>query len=573
MLIALTLNSIAFTTSYGFITTITQIMGDIKGKVILAQSGSKAIYTSMVPQSLAESLNRIDGVNVQSVILSPTTISGEPIVFRGVSSIQSYRDKVIYGAVPNTEGLWFMVGDKAYNRLNLKIGEIIPVGNPRNSRVLLLKLVAVYRTGDLRDWEAVVPLSIGRALTNLPEGVINIIEVEGVGKSEVEKLVGKSYNLTINHDLQSGAIYILDSLNTPVECIKINAPGTESLLLPFGYYSLVYQESYLVLNITSLLLSRNRDINLTFKRDKLFKVTVYASKEESPIIQLQNGSEVHGEWMDGAWIFSVPGGLHKLTIYDSSYPLPVLEDVVFNPTIKAETLHRITLKVFTQDGVELNGYLVIVKDKAGNMVFSRSSSTHKISFLLPQGEYSVEVMKPPYKTDVTLKVSGDMEVKLKLPVILSLHKVPLTLYRKVEAYTQLDRSNASLQTLLGLSSEVLLASTLTLLALSVIAIFTIQEGLYNASKYNIKILTQLGAGRLQFLRIIGLPILLLNIVVGLTAGWFTFTLNKLYFHQLTIFGYGMETPFTISVMYSVTLSILSWLYSTLKNFLFNKVEK
>jgi len=564
MLVTLTLNTVAFNFSYGFAETVIEALGGGTDKVILSQRGSKVVYTSRVPLSLAESLNRIDGVHAQAVTLTPTTIREKPIVFRGVTSTRKYVDYVIEGFIPQTEGLWFIIGEEAYKRLNLRIGEIVPVGSPLNSDILLLKIVAVYRTGSQRDWEAVIPFSVGRALADLPEDMANMLEVEGLAREELEHTVSKIYHLKINYEFHNGRIYIFDSMDALVECIDIDAPGSKDLLLPFGYYRVAYQSSYLMSNMTSLLLNRNCSLNLGFSSERLLTLKVLTSRDSTPLLHIQNGEVVRGDWLDGFWIFRIPSGFYELEVNGLSYPISMVEDTVFNPSLEEKDLNPVTLRVLSHEGEEFKDYVVTVRNMDGEIVFSTFCPTSYTTLFLPSGTFEVEVSKPPYIIKEVFSTPDVVEVNLKLHAYFNPHKIPLSLYEKVGVYTKTEKSRFSLQMILGLSTEAMLASTLTLLLLSMIAAFTVQTGLYNSSKENLRLLNLLGAGKIEFLKIIGIPILILNLAIGILAGLLSIIVIPLFLKTPTIFGYGVTVEPGLTISYSASLSVVSWLYSNLR---------
>lgn len=566
MLISLTTANLVFTLFYGFTISLTHSFGGLGGGIVILQEGAKSIHTSRVPLSLAKSLCRLPAVEAHAVTLTPLTLGGKPIVFRGVDTLNDYADKIVKGSLPTEEDLWVLLGEKASERLGLELGDIAVAGSPLSPSIVTLHVAGAYRLGDLRDYEAVVPYEIGAELAGLPGGVASAIQVDGIEKGELESLIKSLYTLTIEHDAGRGRVVVLDSLNTPVAMFTMEEPGAEALQLPFGYYTIVYSESYLTANLTSILLTENRASTLRIPDEEVFKLKAVAPETEPPILQLEDGSSIQGRWIGNAWLFEAPRGLHTIMFGEASYLIPLIGDTTFNPRAVEEAPTRVEIRVNWQDGADVTDYLISVRDATGALLASIRSLSPLVTLNLPDGEYEAEVSKPPYLIKVRFRVPKQEAVTISLPVISNPSRIPPRLFQQLKAVTPIDASAATLSSLIGLTTASLVALMTSLTVLSIIAVFTVQKGLYSSAEDNFRVLWALGAGKGQILRMVWFKTLDLNLALGLGATYLALTIHEHLSFNLafTILGYGLQVEPSLILTYSLMLSIASWFLSAAK---------
>ena len=566
MMISLTTASQAFTLLLGFSESLSSSFGGLEEGVIIMQKGAKSIHTSRVPASLAESLRRMGGVDAQAITLTPTTLKGHPIVVRGVEKLDDYLGKMVEGEAPREGGSWILFGEKALQRLGLRTGEIITLGSPSSTGIITLQVSGVYRTGGLRDYEAIVPLEVGVELAGLPPGTTSAIRVEGMEENELRALTGSLYNLTLIHEAEGGYITILDSLNTPVASLKLEGRRNHTLQLPFGYYTIIYRESYLTINLTSLLLKEDRTINLRTPGGEIYRLRVVAPETEPPTLRRGDGSLIQGRRDGEGWVFEAPLGLYTLMLGERSYLIPIIGDTSFNPTQTLEALERLRIRVQWIDGADVSDYLLTLRKPDRALVASMRCLAPEASIDLPQGEYEAEVSKPPYLSRVKLRIPGET-VRIILPSVSSPGRVPPSLFQQLKAVAPLDASYTTLTSLTGLTTSSIIAPILSLTILSIIAVFTVQRGLYRSAEDNLKVLTALGAGRGETLRIIWIKLLGLNMALGAASAYSASAIHGILssIPRFTVLGYGIEPEPILTLIYSITLSILSWLLTLLRS--------
>ncbi len=566
MLISLTTANLAFTYVYGFTTSLNHSLSGLGGGIVILQQGAKSIHTSRVPLSLAKSLRMLPGVEAHAVTLTPITLAGKPIVFRGVETFNDYAHKIIQGSLPTEEGSWTLLGEKAYRRLDLEMGDTVVVGSPSAPNIVTLRIAGVYRLGDLRDYEALVPYHIGVELAGIPDGLASAIQVDGIERGELESLVKDLYMLEIEHDAGEGRIVVLNSLNTPVASFAMKHPGSEVLQLPFGHYTMVYHESYLTANLTNILLTENQTLTLRSPDKDIFKLKVVAPETQPPTLQLENSSLIQGKWIGNVWFFEAPRGLHTIKLSEASYPVALIGDTTFNPQAVEEEATRVEICVQWQDGADVTDYLISIRETDGVLVASIREFTSSVTLNLPEGKYEAEVSKPPYLAKVEFRIPEQKSVMVSLPRISNPSRITPRFFQQLKAVSPTDASATTLTSLIGLTTASLTSLMTTLTVLSIIAVFTVQKGLHTSAQDNLRVLWALGAGKREILRMIWFRILGLNLALGLGATCLALAIHECLSSDLlfTILGYGLQAPPSLTLAYSLTLSIGSWLLSATK---------
>jgi len=284
----------------------------------------------------------------------------------------------------------------------------------------------------------------------------------------------------------------------------------------------------------------------------------------TPAVRLENGGHVVGERIEDNWNFIVPMGIHQVVVDDLTFSVQVSGDTIFNPQLDRDELFQVTVKIFSVEGDQLKDFVATVKTEEDVTWSTVFSSDYSVKLFLPKGVYSVFVEKPPFSGLTSLEVLGDSEINLRLLTIRGLTRAPMRFYNYIETYTRIERSDATLNLIIGLSTEALLASISTLFILSLVVVGVIQKGVILAAKDHVLLLYRLGAGRSEFMRILGLPTLLFGLCLSTLSGYISWWLNPVLFNNLTVIGYGVFANLEVSILYTIFLYVVSWLYSILR---------
>jgi hypothetical protein len=566
LLVSFTTASLSFNLLYGFKLTVDSALSGVTSGTIIMQEGSQSVYRSRVPLSLVESLNRIPGVHAEASVLVPALLNGKPIVIRAITNPLSYRDKLVAGRMPGNEAFWLLLGERASKRLGLGVGDIVFVGSPVTKNLLILPIVGIYSIGNLLDYEAAAPLEVGDALAGRSHGTVSLIEVKGIGKEEVKRLLKRSYNLTIQHPPLEGELLILDSVSSLLAATALSEGGSKTFSLPFGYYTLVYRTRNFASNVTNLLLMDDKSVNLANLGKGTFTLKVPISGPAEPLLKLEDGTQIPGTREGAFWTYRVPQGVYILELINKTYRLLVLGDTVFNPQTNDEAFTIVRLSVFWQDGEPVSEYHVLVTDSSGALIASIAATQPTIPLGLPKGEFTVKVSRPPYLIENSIRIPGQDTLTIRLPRLSNPGRIPPEMYRRLSAISPLDASEAALGSLVGVTVAALLITLLSLTILSIIAGLSIYRGLYHSSKTNISILIKLGAGLGKITSILGPTTLTVTLLIGTLSAYLAHTIHLSLSMDLnfTFLGYGIPFSLKETTIYSVSLALISWFASSIR---------
>ena len=547
-------------------------------QTLIMEEGARSVFTSHVPLSLYESLRRYPNITAcEPFTLTPTSIQNKTVIIRGASIeyLTACSKRLIRGKIPNREGPWAIAGIKAAKRLNLKVNDCVAVASPLRPTIMYLKIAGICAFGDPRDYEVLVPLPIGQKIAGLPETIVSIITVEGIDAKSLANLLNQKMKLIIHCNIDvRGWILILDSLNMPVSSQMIEGPSTLNFTLPFGYYKVAYQSSSVLSILTEVLLTSNTSINVEFFLGSTRTLKVLASKEDTVILQNKTGSQIHGIWSNGSWIFLVKPGVYTLQINDKSYEVPIFGNTTFDPKGLENVGYKVTIKVVSWNGSEVSDFLLIVEDKEGNVVTTLRELSHQVSIKLPEGPYHVCIYKSPYFVSTWIDVPKQTNIVIKLPKMISNpEKIPYRIYTSLKPLMPEEAGSYTLQAFMSLTTSYIAAAITFLLSLSVIACFVVQRHFYLSISDKIKILQTIGFSRGKLITNIGTAHLLLSLISAITStiiAWAVFTLTKLDL-ILTIMGYGADFPATKTLLLTTLSVFVSWLTSIL--WLIKRIEE
>jgi hypothetical protein len=367
----------------------------------------------------------------------------------------------------------------------------------------------------------------------------------------------------MRHSFNQGTIHLLDAMGNHIKLFSDLGNGWETASLPFGYYQVLYVNGFQSVNLTSILLTENKELLLEYEPQATYTLIVKATSGQNVSLRLEDGSILEGVHESGEIRFKAPAGQHEILLDNKAYMLQVFKDMVFNPSLERLNLRELSLKVHSQVGTPLSGYSVTIYE--GNEVYSTLYSPgNNAELLLPDGDWTLEVYKPPYSMKVNVSIPEEKDVNVKLPTLLEPSRIPLSMYESLGVSDMLEESETTLNFLLGISVSVLFASSLTIFILSLIAALSVQRGVYVSARENIEIMTMLGAGMAEKFMILGFPLLITSLGISLVSGWVSVQLSPIVLKGLTIMGYGLSIDHLYTLLYSAAIGICSWLVSFLR---------
>lgn len=258
-------------------------------------------------------------------------------------------------------------------------------------------------------------------------------------------------------------------------------------------------------------------------------------------------------------------GLHLLELNETSHEILLMGNTTFHPDKKREQ-HQVQFNVLWRDGREAGGYLLSVKNHQDELVATSRSPSSATTVALPLGNYQAEISKPPYLTHVEFTVPQNSQVTVTLPVISNPRRIPPDYFQQLKAIAPLETATAPLGSILGLTTLLLLASTVTLTLLSVIAALTVQKALYTSAQENLRLLGQLGAGRKEIFKMIAPTTFILNLLLGAIAGMLVNLIlqQSTLVAKFTFLGYALPQNPNLTLAFTLGLVLASWLLSALR---------
>jgi putative ABC transport system permease protein len=210
----------------GLESSIAESLGLLSGNLIVQEEGALDQTLSIVNSSLIESLRSNKDIKVISPeIYVARTLKGGvgPRFITLIGVTDSYREIVSQGYIKTgsyfneTDSGKILLGSKLAERLELEVGDSFPIDSVN------FRVTGIFETNTLVDAIiAIVPIEDARALRNLPEEYVSILEVKPVEPdkaSEVKTFIESNfdgYEVVFPEDLMSEATEILDNLRNTI---------------------------------------------------------------------------------------------------------------------------------------------------------------------------------------------------------------------------------------------------------------------------------------------------------------------------------------------------------------------
>ncbi|MHB8587127.1 MAG: hypothetical protein ACYDDF_14965 [Thermoplasmatota archaeon] len=146
--------------------------------------------SSRVDANLGDQLVQVGAIHSYAAeVLSIGTANGQPLLIRGsnpASLLALYGGSVTEGRFPQGTSE-IMIGAGTASNLHLSVGDWVAVVPSFTPGLLALRVVGVYNAPGLLNDEAVVQLTLGRVLANVPSDKVSIFEVRAIDDSVVRE--------------------------------------------------------------------------------------------------------------------------------------------------------------------------------------------------------------------------------------------------------------------------------------------------------------------------------------------------------------------------------------------------
>jgi len=210
----------------GLESSIAESLGLLSGNLIIQEEGAVDQTLSIVNSSLIESLRINEDIKaISPEIYVARTLKGGvgPRFITLIGATDSYREIVSPGYIKigsyfnETDRGKILLGSKLADLLELEVGESFLINS------INFSVTGIFETNTLVDAIiAIIPIEDARALRNLPEGYVSIIEVKpiepdkaGEIKSYIESNF-EGYEVVFPEDLMSEATEVLGNLRNTI---------------------------------------------------------------------------------------------------------------------------------------------------------------------------------------------------------------------------------------------------------------------------------------------------------------------------------------------------------------------
>ena len=533
--------------------------------VLVVEEGSRSVLTAWTPVFYVDVLSSVFNTSVYPVTFTPTVVNGSSIVVRGVGGggLKSYLDVLVEGSGNLSDGgFWVLVGVEAARRFGLGVGDFVVVPSLLNDRVFVLVVRGVYSFGDLRDYEFVVPLWVGRKLNGMGENMVSAVVVEHVSLEEVGEAL-RPRNLTIDYVFPFDGWLLVECNGRPIASSRVVAGnGSVVFRLPRGVYEVVYQAVNVTYGLGCVNLTGDLRVGF-FEEVGLIEVRVKVDLGSSVYLVSSNGTRFEGVQTDGYVVFRVPPGRYVLEVDGEKYEVYVFRSVSIDLGFISGEGFEVVFEVLGFDGSPVGDFGFTI-ESGGFLVYSGWSESSQFYAKLPAGDYELTVFKPPsFYVRTSFRVEGSEKIVVRLPnVVSNPERVGGPALRTVvRALGSREASELVFRRFIGLTGTVVLVAAIFLSSLLLIAAVMVEKQIFTSVSYAIDVFLSLRASRTFLFRVFGPPSLLISVFACVCGSSFAALLASLFKYVLypSLLGYVIPLNFLHLFVFPVAYTLLAWL--------------
>jgi hypothetical protein len=550
-------------------------------QTLITREGSRLIYTSQVPESIAYSLDVLQPGPLPASSF-PMTLSLNdanntyPLVVRGLPTdiIQS-----LFGSISESnqgnDG-WVILGSLAADAMKVHLGNSISVAGPLPNETINLEVIKVFTLGNEEDYQGIVPLSIGQELAGDPPGRVTAIAVSPSSGLDVGSFLRTVYRINLNYTGVAGTLYILDSLGFIHSELEVPSP-IQHLLLPFGVYSivLVHNEIRTILdqfetdtNDSTISVASNLQ-----NSDAFLCVKNSTASAKPPALITSSNETLLPDSFDPAancWVFQVQGGLYNLSSgaagLTSSEELLVFGNTTYDPDFKTNGSAFLNLLVSDTSLNATENWLCVKGEQSGYIVFS-SLVTSNADLRIPvvsNQSYDINILTVGSNVllgqNVSVTSGSSTSLTFNVPNVPEvLISIPISEYSSIGVGPADNQSFLYLMHSTILSTVALFSLFLLLLGATVFAlggqVLVFLRSELQLSKFTF--LTKISLTSRIHLPLLAISMLAAVMALLLSFGIFLFLGIS---SSVEFLGYGLDRfPFLYMIPILSVLSFLSWL--------------
>ena len=405
----------------------TQFSPTFGGNTLITQQNSKAIYTSSVPQTVADALNFLSPNSAYPMTVSLTVANqSTSLVIRGLplDVIQSE----ISNSTLSENSSWIMLGYEAASELHARVGSVLSISSPFADRTFSLSVSEVFSLDNETDYEGIVSLSLGQEIAGLQNGVANAIVLE---KSipKITSMIGSNYALSLNYSGVPGSIDIVDSSGYVHDAFTNSSEG---FILPFGLYTAVLDQNGIRTPLKTFVPTQNGTIvNLSTRLVSGTSLVSVKSNSSPKLLNSQNATILPFSYDNatGYWAFRVENGPYTLLVPgEADTKLTIFGNASYDPNIP--TPNSVLNVTISNDR---NPFYITVKNAAtSTIVYSSFTSLDFLEIPVQANQtYTVSVLSSDtnllLEQNITIGNGGSLNVNFpNIPY--NLRSVPISDY-------------------------------------------------------------------------------------------------------------------------------------------------
>ena len=561
--------------------------------IVITEQSVRSIYTSSVPETIAEGINNLL-VNSSSSLAYPMTVSlanvngNSPIVVRGLpyETIQNIVASTPVGLDP--AGNWTLIGAKAAEELNARVGSILTIQYPLSLANSSFSVVVkgIYSLGNEGDYEALVPIKLGQEINGLSSGVVNAIvaPAKNLSNLDIQSLVRSNYLVKLDYSGAPGSIDVVDSSGYAHNVLSASSnssfiQGTFTFLIPFGSYTLVLDQNGIRTTLTQFTPSKNdTTIQASSKVQTGSTQSFLYVKNDSSIsssqypklLSSQNETispESYNETTD-YWVFQVSQGLYTLELTSgvNITKILIIGNATFDPNSSLSNLNSTLNVSISSPGELLSSYSINVQDaNSSEVIYSRSTSSTSLSIPVASNHnYTISVLDAGtnilLQDNVSIAKSVESASFIFPAIPFNFGSVPVSDYSSLGI--GLPSKSGSFDFLIGGAVTSTIALFAIVFALLCLALVSLSRQLFISLQKEIKALKVISPSRSSIRSRLKLPIYLLLFTAVISTLLISFSVFQLFgfSSSLTFLGYGLEVyPLLFILPVIVVLALVSYL--------------
>lgn len=389
--------------------------GALVNATLITKQNSKLIYSSQVPESVAAELNAVQ-LESSQVSAFPMTISlveadgSYPIVVEGfpITVIETlFPDASIMQANESSDN-WIILGSLAADVLAAQVGSVVSISSPISNSAVNLTVIRIASFGNEKDYEAIVPLTVGQEIAGDSPGLVTAIAVPSTFIGQIGSLVRSVYDLNINYSGIGGTMYFLDSTGFYHFASSISSANSSTIIkasVPLGSYNILLVHNGLRMVLGQYETQTNDSIidlkSVPEGSPSFLFVKNDTRLEYPPKLLTSSNSTIFPSKFNrtaNSWVFRIDAGQYNLILSgangftNSTEGLIILDNSTYDPSY-APSGSALNIMVSSSDQNISEYWLTVTDQETGQIAYSSLvSGQAQLIAVAPNQTYDVSIL-------------------------------------------------------------------------------------------------------------------------------------------------------------------------------------